>query len=80
MVYIKKSISIFQVLMNVSQILDRHTKYEINSTVLTINQTAESKDLFGAELGEKLLDGFLGDAIVLDFITDKFFFTAGLLE
>jgi len=48
--------------------------------MLTINQTAESKDLFGAELGEKLLDGFLGDEIVLDFITDKFFLRAGLLE
>jgi len=48
--------------------------------MLTINQTAESKDRFGAELGEKLLDGFLGDAIVLDFITDKFFLRAGLLE
>jgi len=43
--------------------------------MLTINQTAESKDLFGA-----VLDGFLGDAIVLDFITDKFFLRAGLLE
>jgi hypothetical protein len=47
--------------------------------MFTINQTAESKDLFGAELGEKLLDGLLGDAIVLDFITDKFFLTAGLV-
>jgi hypothetical protein len=48
--------------------------------MLTINQTAESKDLFGPELGEKLLDGFLGDAIVLDFITGMFFLRAGLLE
>jgi hypothetical protein len=62
---------------NAEQIL-HHTKS--NGIMLTINQTAESKDLFGAELGEKLLDGFLGDAIVLDFITDKFFLRAGLLE
>ena len=62
------------------QLLHHHTKYERNRKMLTINQTAESKDLFGAELGEKLLDGFLGDAIVLDFITDKFFLGAVLLE
>lgn len=48
--------------------------------MLTINQTAESNDLFGAELGEKLLDGFCDDAIVLVFITARLFFTAGLLE
>jgi len=64
---------------NAEQIL-HHTKSKSNGTMLTINQTAESKDRFGAELGEKLLDGFLGDAIVLDFITDKFFLRAGLLE
>jgi hypothetical protein len=46
--------------------------------MLTINQTAESKFRFGAELEEKLLDSFFADANVLVFITDKLFFTAGL--
>jgi hypothetical protein len=47
--------------------------------MITINQTEESKNRFGAEMGEKLLDGLFDDAIVLAFIT-KFFLTAGLLE
>jgi hypothetical protein len=51
-----------------------------NRATLTINQTAESNDRFGAELGEKFLDGFFDDAIVLVFITAKLFFTAGQLE
>jgi len=46
----------------------------------SINQTAESNDRFGTELGVKFLDRFFDDAIVLVFITAKFFFTAGLLE
>lgn len=48
--------------------------------MLTINQTAESNDRFGTELGVKLLEIFFDDAIVLVFITAKLFFTAGLLE
>jgi len=48
--------------------------------MLTINQTAESNDRFGTELGVKFLDRFFDDAIVLVFITAKLFFTAGLLE
>jgi hypothetical protein len=44
-------------------------------TMVTINQTAESNDRFGAETGEKLFD----DATVLAFIT-MFFLVAGLLE
>lgn len=51
-----------------------------NRTTLTINQTAESNDHFGAEIGEKFLDSFFDDAILLVFITAKLFFTAGLLE
>jgi hypothetical protein len=48
--------------------------------MLTINQTAESNDRFGAELGVKVFGRFFDDAIVLVFITAKLFFIAGLLE
>jgi hypothetical protein len=48
--------------------------------MLTINQTAESNDRFGTELVEKVVDGFFDEAIVLVFIIDKLFFTAGLVE
>jgi hypothetical protein len=64
--------------------LARHEKifyyYNISREMLTINQSAESNDRFGAELGVKFLDGFFDDAMVLVFITTKLFFTAGLLE
>lgn len=48
--------------------------------MLTINQSAESNDRFGTELGVKFLDRFFDDAMVLVFITTKLFFTTGLLE
>jgi hypothetical protein len=48
--------------------------------MLTINQSAESNDRFGTELGVKFLDRFFDDAMVLVFITTKLFFTTGPLE
>ena len=69
----------------IQEMLARHGKifyyYNIKSReMLTSNQSAESNDRFGTELGVKFLDRFFDDAMVLVFITTKLFFTTGLLE
>jgi hypothetical protein len=69
----------------IQEMLARHEKifyyYKIKSReMLTINQSAESNDRFGTELGVNFLDRFFDDAMVLVFITTKLFFTTGLLE